>query len=73
MSENPIRTVVERIRAREAAKLGRAAITEVEIAEPVKTKAELRDELDAAGIEYPKDARKSDLEALLPVATEDIP
>lgn len=31
-----------------------------------KTKAELQDELDVAGIAYPKDARKADLEALLP-------
>lgn len=33
---------------------------------PKKTKAELQDELDAAGIEYDKKARKADLEALLP-------
>src|SRR6185436_20413789 len=33
---------------------------------PVKTKAEIQDELDAAGVEYPKNARKADLEALLP-------
>lgn len=33
---------------------------------PAKTKAELQDELTAAGIEYPKNARKADLEALLP-------
>jgi len=32
---------------------------------PTKTKAEIQDELTAAGIEYPKDARKPDLEALL--------
>ena len=36
---------------------------------PTKTKAELRDELDAAGIEYPKNARKADLEALMPENT----
>ena len=44
---------------------------------PVKTKAEIQDELTAAGIDYPKDARKAELEALLPglgsVTTEDIP
>jgi len=33
---------------------------------PVKTKAEIQDELAAAGVEYPKNARKADLEALLP-------
>jgi hypothetical protein len=33
---------------------------------PTKTKAEIQDELDAAGIEYDKKARKADLEALLP-------
>jgi hypothetical protein len=47
------------------------------VAGPSKTKAELQDELDAAGIEYPKDARKAELEALLPglgnVTIEDIP
>lgn len=37
----------------------------LETPSPVKTNAELRDELDAAGIEYPKNARKADLEALL--------
>jgi hypothetical protein len=30
-----------------------------------KTKAELQDELTAAGIDYPKNARKAELEALL--------
>jgi len=34
-----------------------------------KTKAELQDELAAAGIEYPKNARKADLEALMPENT----
>ena len=33
---------------------------------PAKTKAEIQDELAAAGVEYPKNARKADLEALLP-------
>lgn len=39
-----------------------------------KTKAELQDELTAAGVEFPKNARKADLEALLPENTSpDLP
>ena len=33
--------------------------------EPVKTKAELQDELTAAGVEFPTKATKAELEALL--------
>lgn len=64
------------IRARERARA--ALVSRVVVAEPVKTKADLQGELDAAGIEYPKNARKADLEALLPasglgsITTQDI-
>jgi len=63
-----------RIKARIAAQNRVAAEPEPA---PVKTKAEIQDELTAAGIDYPRDARKAELEALLPglgsVTTEDIP
>ena len=45
-----------RIKARIAAQ-NRAAAEPV--AAPTKTKAELQDELTAAGVEYPKNARKA--------------
>jgi phosphoribosyl-dephospho-CoA transferase len=38
----------------------------LETPSPVKTKAELQDELTAAGVEFSKRATRSDLEALLP-------
>ena len=36
----------------------------LETPSPTKTKAELQDELTAAGVEFPKKATKADLEAL---------
>lgn len=69
-----VRDVVRaRIKARIAAQhQGESGLGSVTL-EPTKTKAEIRDELDAAGVEYPRSARKADLEALLdtmPVAND---
>jgi hypothetical protein len=36
---------------------------------PQKTKAEIQDELAAAGVEFPKKATKAELEALMPANT----
>lgn len=66
MSSKVREVVRARIKARIAAQQaprepGLGSVT----VEPVKTKAELRDELDAAGIEYAKNARRDELAALL--------
>lgn len=56
----------ERIRAQQAAtEPGLGSVTLA----PAKTKAEIQDELTAAGVEYPKKATKAELEALMPQNT----
>jgi hypothetical protein len=63
-----VRDVVRaRIKARKAAQQQAAepGLGSVTLA-PTKTKAEIQDELDAAGVKYSKSARKAELEALLP-------
>ena len=64
-----------RIKARIAAQQhpnSRSGLDSVTLETPSpKTKSELQDELDAAGIEYSKSARKADLEALLPEIAPD--
>lgn len=63
------------VRARIKARIAAAQQTEPGLgavrleSPPAKTKAELQDELTAVGIEFPKNARKADLEALLPENT----
>ena len=74
MSSKVKDVVRARIKARIAAMksaepgLGRVTLDTPALERPslVKTKAEIQDELTAAGVEYPKNARKADLEALLP-------
>lgn len=57
----------ERIRASQQADTapGLGSVT-LETPSPVKTKAEIQDELTAAGVEFPKKATKAELEALVP-------
>lgn len=62
-----------RIAAQHKADTGLGTVR-LEVPSQVKTKAELQDELTAAGVEFPKSARKADLEALLPESTSpDLP
>ncbi len=54
----------DRIRAAQQTEPGLGA-ARLEAPAPTKTKAELQDELTAAGIDFPKKATKADLEALI--------
>ena len=55
----------DRIRAQQQVEPGLGSVTLA----PQKTKAEIQDELAAAGVEFPKKATKAELEALMPANT----